>query len=114
MSAQIHPAPSVQNTASNGGDAANQQQHLQGSSAGADKPIIYVNGKYVPKSQAMVSVYDHGLLYGDGVFEGIRVYKKIFGVQTGPPPWGQCRGDPALRLTSPARRWSMSSASASV
>lgn len=44
-----------------------------------DKPIIYVNGKYVPKSQAMVSVYDHGLLYGDGVFEGIRIYNgKIF------------------------------------
>lgn len=43
------------------------------------KPIIYVNGQMVPKSQAMVSVYDHGLLYGDGVFEGIRVYKgKIF------------------------------------
>jgi branched-chain amino acid aminotransferase len=44
-----------------------------------EKPIIYVNGRLVPKSQAMVSVYDHGLLYGDGVFEGIRVYKgKIF------------------------------------
>src|SRR5262249_5851828 len=44
-----------------------------------EKPIIFVNGKYVPKSQATVSVYDHGLLYGDGVFEGIRVYKgKIF------------------------------------
>ncbi len=45
----------------------------------ADRPFIYVNGKMLPKSQAMVSVYDHGLLYGDGVFEGIRVYKsKIF------------------------------------
>ena len=44
-----------------------------------DRPFIYVNGKMLPKSQAMVSVYDHGLLYGDGVFEGIRVYKgKIF------------------------------------
>lgn len=41
-----------------------------------DKPLVYVNGKMVPKSQAMVSVYDHGLLYGDGIFEGIRVYKK--------------------------------------
>ena len=48
-------------------------------SADADRPLIYVNGKIVPKSQAMVSVYDHGLLYGDGVFEGIRVYRgKIF------------------------------------
>lgn len=47
-----------------------------------DRPLIYVNGKIVPKSQAMVSVYDHGLLYGDGVFEGIRVYGgKIFKCQ---------------------------------
>jgi branched-chain amino acid aminotransferase len=44
-----------------------------------DKPMIWVNGRMVPKSQAMVSVYDHGLLYGDGIFEGIRVYRgKIF------------------------------------
>ena len=50
--------------------------------ADADLPLIYVNGKIVPKSQAMVSVYDHGLLYGDGVFEGIRVYRgKIFKCQ---------------------------------
>lgn len=45
----------------------------------ADRPIIHVNGKMVPKSQATVSVFDHGLLYGDGVFEGIRVYRgRIF------------------------------------
>lgn len=37
--------------------------------------IIYLDGEYVPKSQAKVSVFDHGLLYGDGVFEGIRSYK---------------------------------------
>ncbi|MDT2193688.1 branched-chain-amino-acid transaminase [Paenibacillus larvae] len=35
---------------------------------------IYMNGKYVTKEQAQVSVYDHGYLYGDGIFEGIRVY----------------------------------------
>ncbi len=35
---------------------------------------IWIDGKLVPKSEASVSVYDHGLLYGDGVFEGIRVY----------------------------------------
>lgn len=35
---------------------------------------IYLNGKLVPKSQAKISVFDHGLLYGDGVFEGIRCY----------------------------------------
>ena len=44
-----------------------------------DRPMIYVNGDMLPKSQAAVSVFDHGLLYGDGVFEGIRVYRgRIF------------------------------------
>jgi branched-chain amino acid aminotransferase len=35
---------------------------------------VYINGKLFDKSDAKISVYDHGLLYGDGVFEGIRVY----------------------------------------
>jgi branched-chain amino acid aminotransferase len=35
---------------------------------------IYLDGKLVPKEQAVISVFDHGFLYGDGVFEGIRVY----------------------------------------
>ncbi|WP_209122018.1 branched-chain-amino-acid transaminase [Alkalihalobacillus sp. BA299] len=35
---------------------------------------IYLNGEFVEKHNAKVSVYDHGFLYGDGVFEGIRVY----------------------------------------
>ncbi len=35
---------------------------------------IYLNGKFVNKEDAVVSVFDHGLLYGDGVFEGIRAY----------------------------------------
>ena len=35
---------------------------------------IYINGKLVPQEDAKVSVYDHGLLYGDGVFEGLRAY----------------------------------------
>lgn len=35
---------------------------------------VYVAGKLVPAEQATVSVFDHGLLYGDGIFEGIRVY----------------------------------------
>ena len=40
---------------------------------------IYINGKYYDKEDAKISVYDHGLLYGDGVFEGIRVYGgKVF------------------------------------
>lgn len=36
--------------------------------------LIYFNGKFVPKQEARTSVYDHGFLYGDGVFEGIRAY----------------------------------------
>lgn len=35
---------------------------------------VYVSGEYVPKDEAKISVFDHGFLYGDGVFEGIRVY----------------------------------------
>jgi len=38
---------------------------------------VYINGKLVDQSQATISVYDHGLLYGDGVFEGIRVYSGV-------------------------------------
>ena len=40
---------------------------------------IYINGKFVPQEDAKISVYDHGLLYGDGVFEGLRAYNgKVF------------------------------------
>lgn len=36
--------------------------------------LIYMNGELVPEAEATVSVFDHGLLYGDGIFEGIRAY----------------------------------------
>ena len=36
--------------------------------------LIYIDGEFLPKAEAKVSVFDHGLLYGDGVFEGIRSY----------------------------------------
>jgi branched-chain amino acid aminotransferase len=39
--------------------------------------LVYIDGNFYPKSEAKVSVYDHGLLYGDGVFEGIRAYEGI-------------------------------------
>ncbi|MSR31798.1 MAG: branched-chain-amino-acid transaminase [Gemmataceae bacterium] len=40
---------------------------------------IYLNGKIVSREQAVVSVYDHGFLYGNGIFEGIRIYNgKVF------------------------------------
>ncbi len=38
---------------------------------------IYINGKFYDKNQAKISVFDHGLLYGDGVFEGIRSYNRL-------------------------------------
>jgi branched-chain amino acid aminotransferase len=46
---------------------------------GAGVPTVWLDGKWCDRQTATVSVYDHGLLYGDGVFEGIRVYGgKIF------------------------------------
>ena len=40
---------------------------------------IYLNGRLVDRQHAVVSVYDHGFLYGDGIFEGLRFYnRKIF------------------------------------
>ncbi len=35
---------------------------------------IYIDGLYLPEAEAKISVFDHGLLYGDGIFEGIRFY----------------------------------------
>lgn len=41
--------------------------------------LVYLDGKFVPESEAKISVFDHGFLYGDGVFEGIRAYDgKVF------------------------------------
>ena len=69
-----------------------------------DRPLIYVNGQIVPKSQAMISVYDHGLLYGDGVFEGIRIYNgKIFKCQQHMDRLYRLRReDPPARSPSPS------------
>ncbi|MBK9578651.1 MAG: branched-chain-amino-acid transaminase [Fibrobacterota bacterium] len=44
--------------------------------------LIYIDGEFYTKSEAKVSVFDHGFLYGDGVFEGIRAYHgKVFKLQ---------------------------------
>lgn len=41
--------------------------------------MVYIDGKFYEKDEAKISVYDHGVLYGDGVFEGIRIYSgKVF------------------------------------
>jgi branched-chain amino acid aminotransferase len=46
---------------------------------GAGVPTVWLDGEWHDRATATISVYDHGLLYGDGVFEGIRVYGgKIF------------------------------------
>ncbi|HOM16259.1 MAG TPA: branched-chain-amino-acid transaminase [Thermoguttaceae bacterium] len=43
---------------------------------------VFINGQFVPQEEAKISVFDHGLLYGDGVFEGIRSYNgKAFRLQ---------------------------------
>ncbi|MCM8800975.1 MAG: branched-chain-amino-acid transaminase [Candidatus Omnitrophica bacterium] len=38
---------------------------------------VYINGRFYEKQDAKISVFDHGLLYGDGVFEGIRTYNRL-------------------------------------
>lgn len=38
---------------------------------------VYVNGKVVPSKEAVVSVFDHGFLYGDGIYETLRVYDSV-------------------------------------
>ena len=43
------------------------------------EPWIYINGRFWKKSQAKVSVFDHGLLYGDGIFETLRAYGGSYG-----------------------------------
>ena len=40
----------------------------------AGQQFVSLNGALIPKEEAVVPFYDHGLLYGDGIFEGIRVY----------------------------------------
>ena len=44
--------------------------------------LVYIDGKFVPEEEAKVSIFDHGFLYGDGVFEGIRAYNgRVFRLQ---------------------------------
>jgi branched-chain amino acid aminotransferase len=44
--------------------------------------LIYIDGRFLPREEAKISVFDHGLLYGDGVFEGIRAYNgRVFRLQ---------------------------------
>jgi branched-chain amino acid aminotransferase len=60
--------------------SSGESLRLTGSREGAlEAPPVYVNGAFVPAARAGISVFDHGLLYGDGVFEGIRFFEgRIF------------------------------------
>jgi branched-chain amino acid aminotransferase len=71
--------------------------------------VVYLDGKYVDSSEAKVSVFDHGLLYGDGVFEGIRIYGgNVFRLDEHLERLEQsCK---ALMLTMPLSRAEMSAA----
>ncbi len=104
-------ATGVRSTPSTPKPSAAQAQGLPGPDrwpgpAGEKHPLIWVNGRLLPKNEAMVSVYDHGLLYGDGIFEGIRVYKgRIFkSRQHMDRLWKSAEG---IRLTIPVSREEM-------
>lgn len=57
---------------------ANESQ-TNGSAGSTKESQIYIDGKFLPEANAKISVFDHGLLYGDGIFEGIRFYNgRIF------------------------------------
>jgi branched-chain amino acid aminotransferase len=65
--------------------------------------LIYVNGELTPVEQATLSVYDHGLLYGDGIYEGIRAYQgRVF--QLGPHLDRLWRSAKCLRIALPHDR----------
>ncbi|MEN1678736.1 MAG: branched-chain-amino-acid transaminase [Planctomycetota bacterium] len=70
---------------------------------------VYLNGEFVPTGEAKVSVFDHGLLYGDGVFEGLRIYAgKVFRLEEHLRRlWDSAK---AIRLTVPMTREAMADA----
>jgi len=70
---------------------------------------IYIDGEYLPEADAKISVFDHGLLYGDGVFEGIRFYNgRIFRLEGHLDRlWDSAR---AICLTIPLTREQMTAA----
>src|SRR5258707_678540 len=55
------------------------RQRVLGSSQGSSmqRGAVYVNGKIAPADQAVVPVYDHGFVYGEGVYETLRTYNRV-------------------------------------
>ncbi|HEX4084150.1 MAG TPA: branched-chain-amino-acid transaminase [Chthoniobacteraceae bacterium] len=70
---------------------------------------IYIDGAFLPEAEAKISVFDHGLLYGDGVFEGIRFYNgRVFRLEEHfDRLWDSAK---ALCLTIPLTREEMTAA----
>lgn len=54
--------------------AATPQAAAGAATGSQQSPLVYLDGEWLDRSSARISVFDHGLLYGDGVFEGMRVY----------------------------------------
>jgi len=71
-------SPSVaQGTASDGARGSRPDRGAASETARGSRPndgLVYVSGAFRTAADASVSVFDHGLLYGDGIFEGIRAY----------------------------------------
>lgn len=60
--------------------SVSSQQAVQPSASSAaskKERLVWIDGEMLPQSEAKVSVFDHGFLYGDGVFEGIRIYNGV-------------------------------------
>jgi branched-chain amino acid aminotransferase len=55
-------------------EAVKPADESRSAKAAPKSPTIYIDGEFLPESEAKISVFDHGLLYGDGIFEGIRFY----------------------------------------
>ena len=53
---------------------SSSHQSKKATQTASSELLVYLDGEFAPKSEAKISVFDHGLLYGDGVFEGIRSY----------------------------------------
>jgi len=69
-----------------------------------EQAVCWMNGRLMPAAEATVSVFDHGLLYGDGVFEGIRFYhRRAFRLQAHLARLTLSAR--ALALSLQARRW---------
>ena len=74
-------------------------------------PKVYINGKLYDKADAKISVFDHGLLYGDGVFEGIRAYSgRVFRLEQHVNRLYESAQAIHLQIPMAARRWSTPSA----